>query len=158
MEVGIVIIFCNNEEQIGKYFFIEQINASEKIEFCLVDNDSKDRTLQLLQEIKDACPSQLSIVEIKKNISENSAIKAGVRYMLNHFNLKHIGFIYVNSIYQKEKHLNTLIESMFENQEYIIDYNIKMIEKRQMHKTLSKSVFSVADYLEEIKNDDNVII
>ena len=151
MKVGIVIIFYNNEEQIGKHFFIEQINASETIEFCLIDNNSKDRTLQLLEEIKHACTSQLSIVEIKKNIPKNLAIKAGVRYMLNHFNLKHIGFININSICQKEEHLNTLIESMCENQEYIIEYNTKMIEKRQKHKTLSQSVFSVADYLEEIK-------
>lgn len=151
MELGIVIIFYNNEEQIEKHFFIKQINASETVEFCLVDNDSKDKTLRLLQEIKQACPSQVSIVEIKKNISKNLAVKAGVRYMFNHFDLKHIGFVNINSIYQKEEHLNSLIESICENLEYIIDYNKKVIEKRQMQKTLFNSVFSVADYLEKKK-------
>ena len=155
MNIGIIIIFNNNEEQIEKHFFIEQINSSKAIELCLVDNNSKDKTLQLLHDIKEVCPSKVSVVEIKKHSSEDAAKRAGARYMFNQFNLKHIGFVDVNTIYKKGETLNALIESLCENQELIINANLRVIESQKVKRTLFKSIFSVVDYLKKIKTNTN---
>ncbi|WP_299120296.1 glycosyltransferase [uncultured Winogradskyella sp.] len=156
MKIGIIIIFNNNEEQIEKRFFMEQINACDTIELCLVDNNSKDQTLQLLQDIKEACPARVSVVEIKKYSSEDAAKKAGARYMFNQFDLKHIGFINVNAAHQKSETLNMLIESICKNHESIIDVNLRIIENQEIKQTLFKNVFSVVDYLKKVKTNNNL--
>lgn len=150
MKIGIIMIFHNNEEQIDKPFFIEQINLSESIELCLVDNDSKDKTLSFLKEIKDACSSQVSIVEIKKNTTEDVAKRAGARYMFNQFNLKHIGFVNVTELQQKGQQLNTIIENLCLNKESLIDLNLKTIAALNTKQTFFKSIFSLVDYLRNI--------
>ena len=150
MKIGIIIIFHNNEKQINKSFLIKQINEAQTIELCLVDNESKDKTLQLLKDIKDACLSNVTVVEIKKQVSENAAKRAGSRYMFNQFNLRHIGFINVNAINEKDQYLNALIEIVSSNKDVIIDFNKKTIENQSIKPTLFKTVFSVVDYIKQI--------
>lgn len=93
MKIGVIIIFKNNYDAIDKDFIIHQINASKRIEFCLVDNDSEDNTIAQLNDIKEICTTKVSVLEIKKWPSEVTAKRAGARYMFNQFNLKHIGFL-----------------------------------------------------------------
>ncbi len=154
MKIGVIIIFRDNELQIEKQFFIEQINEYDTIEFCLVDNNSNDKTLLLLMEIKETCSSQVSVVEIKKQISVEAAKKAGARYMFNQFNLKHIGFVDANSMQQGHT-LNMLIATIYRNKESIIDTNLKAIEDQKIKQTLFKSIFSIVDYLQNIKRKTN---
>jgi GT2 family glycosyltransferase len=154
MKIGIIVIFNNNEDQIDKRFFIKQINASETIELCLVDNESKDKTLRLLKDIKEACLSNVSVVEIKKHSSEEAAKRAGARYMFNQFNLKHIGYINVNSILTNDEDLNTLIESVCTNQEFIRDLNLRIIENQEVKQTLFKSIFSIVEYLNKLNTNN----
>jgi predicted glycosyltransferase involved in capsule biosynthesis len=155
MKIGIIIIFDNNEELIEKHFVIEQIKSCETMELCLVDNNSKDKTLQLLKDIKEACPSRISVVQIKKFSSEGAAKRAGARYMFNQFDLRHIGFINVNDIHKNGETLNELIKNLYENQELIINTNVKVIENQDIKQTLFKSIFSVAEYLKRIKTNTN---
>ncbi len=154
MKIGVIIIFRDNELQIEKQFFIEQINEYDTIEFCLVDNNSNDKTLLLLKEIKETCSTQVSVVEIKKQNSIEAAKKAGARYMFNQFNLKHIGFVDANSMQQGHT-LNMLIATIYRNKESIIDTNLKAIEDHKIKQTLFKSIFSIVDYLQNIKRKTN---
>ena len=157
MKIGIIIVFETNENQIERQFFIDQINQSKSIEFCLVDNDSKDKTLQLLKYIKEVCFSNVSVVEIKKNSSEEVAVRAGARFMFNNYNLKHIGFISVNAINAKNYNLTDLIETVCSNKDFIIDYNVKTIENKAIRPTLFKRVFSVIDYINNLSTNVNII-
>ncbi len=154
MKIGVIIIFHDNELHIEKRFLIEQINECNAIEFCLVDNNSKDKTLQLLMEIKETCSSHISVVEIKKQNSVDTAKKAGARYMFNQFNLRHIGFVDANSI-QEGHTLNMLVASICRNKQSIIDTNLKVIENQKIKQTLFKSIFSVVEYLQNIKMKTN---
>lgn len=155
MKIGLIIIFHHNETQIDKGFFIEKINQSEAIELCLVDNNSKDYTLNMLKEIKEACSNCVSVVEIKKKVSEGAAKRAGARYMFNQFNLKHIGFINANAIEKQRENLNMVVESFFTNKNSLIDFNLIAIEEKDMKQTFFKSVFSVVEYLKQIKTNTN---
>lgn len=154
MKIGVIIILHDNELQIEKQFFIEQINECNTIEFCLVDNNSKDKTLQLLMEIKETCSTHVSVVEIKKQNSVDAAKKAGARYMFNQFNLRHIGFVDANAM-QRGHTLNMIIASIYRNKESIIDTNLKAIENQKIKQTLFKSIFSVVEYLQNINRKTN---
>jgi glycosyltransferase involved in cell wall biosynthesis len=156
MKIGIIMIFHNNEAQIDKDILVEQINYFETIELCLVDNDSKDQTLSLLQDIKDVSTSDVSIVEIKKNTSEDAAKRAGARYMFNQFNLKHIGFVNVTELHEEGQQLNTLVEDLCLNKVALIDLNLKIIEEQDIKQTLFKNIFSLVDYLKNINRNHTI--
>jgi len=92
MKTGIIIIFHNYAEEIDKDFFKEHISKADDVEICLVNNNSNDSTYQLLKEIGEKCKN-VSVVNINKFKTDNSAIRAGVRYLVNQFNLREIGYI-----------------------------------------------------------------
>ncbi|MDP5081623.1 MAG: glycosyltransferase [Winogradskyella sp.] len=156
MKIGIIMIFHNNEAQIDKEILVEHINASDTIELCFVDNDSKDQTLSLLQDVREACASHISIVEIKKNTSEDAAKRAGARYMSNQFNLKHLGFVNVTALHEKGQKLNTLIENLCLNKVALIDLNLRTIEEQETKQTFFKSIFPLVDYLKNININSTV--
>ncbi|NRR90111.1 glycosyltransferase [Winogradskyella undariae] len=157
MKIGIIIIFHNNETDIDKSFFIDQIKSSEHIEICFVDNESKDETLNHLDDIKEVCPDKVSVIEIKRNVSEIAATKAGARYMFNEFNLKHIGYVNANALKRNGLILSTLIKRFCTHKDVIIDFNLKIIKDQEIKKTLFKSVFSVVEYLQHIEKSSLVI-
>ncbi|WP_290470252.1 glycosyltransferase [Lacinutrix sp. MedPE-SW] len=87
MKIGIIIIFHNNEDDIDTKYFIDKISQTKHLELCFVNNESRDSTYQLLEEIKYQC-SNVSIVNIKKFKSDVSAVRAGARYMFSQYDLE----------------------------------------------------------------------
>ncbi|MBQ0788467.1 MAG: glycosyltransferase [Oceanihabitans sp.] len=153
MKIGIIIIFHNNEKEMDPSFLIEQINQTSNLELCLVNNDSKDNTYEVLKNIKEACDN-VSVVNVRKFKSDISAVKAGARFMLNAFNLKHLGYVSINMLNTKYHGLNGLIKMIAENQDVINDYNCKNLKKK---KTLFQSLFSVIDYLKNLEIENPFI-
>ena len=153
MKIGIIIIFHNNERDIDSNFFIGHFNKADNIEMCLVNNDSRDNTYQILKEIKKECKN-VSVVNIRKFKSDLSAVRAGARYLFNQFDLNHIGYVSVNMLNTHQFHdLNDLIKAISENQDVILRYSIKVLEKQETKQTLFQSLFSVIDYLKKINTD-----
>ncbi|WP_340155773.1 glycosyltransferase [uncultured Winogradskyella sp.] len=153
MKTGIIIIFHNNEKEMDIDYFIHQIKQTRNLELCLVNNDSKDNTYDLLRDVKDECDN-VSVVNVRKFKSDMSAVKAGARFMFNEFNLKHLGYVSTNMLNIKYHGLNGLIEVITENQDAILNYNMKTLKKKQ---TLFQSVFSLLDYLKKIKENNTFI-
>jgi hypothetical protein len=152
MKIGIIIIFHNNEKNINRELFSEQINKTQNIKLCMVNNCSDDKTFQILKEIKEKCESKVSIVDIKKNVSESSAKRAGARYMFNQFELNHIGYINTNSIDFKKDDLYNLIKNICDNKKEILEYNIEILKEKEVKQTMFQSLFSVIEYLKNIKS------
>ncbi|AUC82544.1 glycosyltransferase [Lacinutrix sp. Bg11-31] len=150
MKTGIIIIFHNNEKDIDINVFIEQIKQTSNLELCLVNNDSRDNTFQLLKEIKEAS-SNVSVVNVKKIKSDVSAVRAGARFMSNQFNLIHLGYVAVNSLNTNKHGLNGLIKAIAENQEVLLDYNLEILKRKNIKLTLFQSLFSIIDYLKKLK-------
>ena len=98
MKLGIIIICHNNENDINIDNCVKYLNKVKDIEICLVNNNSKDNTYNVLKEIKEYC-NHVSLVDIKKFKSDNSAVKAGARFMSSQFNLKYLGVFYISIIY-----------------------------------------------------------
>ncbi|MBT8393456.1 MAG: glycosyltransferase [Flavobacteriaceae bacterium] len=156
MKIGIIIIFHNNEKEIDRDCFIEHSNLAENLELCLVNNDSKDNTFKILQEIKEVC-ANVSVVNIKKLKSEIAAVRAGARYMFNQFDLQHIGFVSTNSLNTNQHGLNELIKRISENQKVILKYNINTLEKKEIKQTLFQSLFSVIEYLKQLNEENHIV-
>lgn len=111
MKIGIVIMFHNNEKNINKTIFIEELNRLQNVEICFVNNDSKDKTFNKLKDIEETC-ANVSIINIKKYQQIKPAIRAGVRYLSNTFNITNI--VYIN---YKHINLNELKNIIINNQD-----------------------------------------
>jgi glycosyltransferase involved in cell wall biosynthesis len=156
MKIGVIIIFRNNQEEIDLDFIINQSNEAKNIELCLVNNDSKDGTYEILKEIK-ACCTNVSVVNIKSLKSESSAVKAGARYMFNNHDLKHIGYLSVNSLKNNYKGLDILIKVISDNHYEIIQYTINVRKNREIRQTLFQNLFSVIEYLKNINQGSQIV-
>jgi len=148
MKLGIIIICYNNENDIDIGSCIKYLNKVKDIEICLVNNNSKDNTYNVLKEIKEYC-GHVSIVDIKKFKSDNSAVKAGARFMSSQFNLKYLGFINTNAIREYEN-LYLLIKAIGDSQVDISKYNQSDLNKKGIKLTMFQSLFPVMDYLAKI--------
>lgn len=148
MKIGIIIICYNNENDIDISLCVEHLNKVKDIEICLVNNNSKDNTYDVLKEVKERCEN-VSIVDIKKFKSDTSAVKAGARFMSSQFDLKYLGFINTNMISEYEN-LCLLIKAIGDNQVYISKYNQSYLNKKGIKLTMFQSLFPVMDYLAKI--------
>lgn len=146
MKLGIIIICYNNAKDFDIDFFINYSNKLKNLEICLVNNDSKDNTYDLIKMIKEQCKN-VSVVNIKKHKSDTSAVRAGARFMFNHFNIKHLGYIINLNKYE----INSLIQTISNNQNAILNYNLSVLNMKETRQTLFQSLFSVTDYLSKLK-------
>ena len=147
MKVGIIIIFYNNEKDIDISLLSEQLNNCINIDFCFINNSSNDGTYHVLSEIKQVSKSNISIVDIKKHVSEQLAIKAGVRYMSNYFQINHFGFLNMEALRNDSKKIQEIIIDVNNNRDVMISHSLKKIENIKIKHPFYNSIFSVLEYL-----------
>ncbi|WP_040280351.1 hypothetical protein [Psychroserpens damuponensis] len=155
MKTGIIIVFHNYENDINTNQLINYCHELKSIQFCFVNNDSKDNTYLLLEDIKDLCDN-VSIVNIKKFKSDISAVKSGARYMFNHFKLQHIGYINSNVFNKQSEDLSQVMKTIGDHQETIIKYDKEQNVNQHKRKTLFQKLFSVVDYLAILEQERHV--
>lgn len=148
MKIGIIIICYNNENDIDIDQCAKYLNELKDIEICLVNNDSKDNTYNLLEELKEHCVN-VSILDIKRFKSDNSAVRAGARFMSNQFSLKYLGYVNSNSLF-KYHSIVLLFKAIRDNQVDILNYNQSFLNKKGIRLTMFQSLFPVMDYLEKM--------
>ena len=109
MKKGIVIVFSEDEDRIYKDE-IKNLSNQKDIKLCLVNNGSKDSTLQILKSVKDDLESNcIFIIDIKKNMGINTAAKAGARFLFSIGDLKYIVYLSSNILgYFKNKQFEVL--------------------------------------------------
>ena len=154
MKLGIIIICYNNQYDIHVNHCVELLHKIKDIEICLVNNNSQDRTLDVLKEIRERCDN-VSVVDVKKNKSGNSAIKAGARFMSSQFNLKHLGFIDAKKMNEYED-LCLLIKDIKDREKDITNYDQSFLNTKGIKLTMFQSLFSVMDYLMKISNENQL--
>lgn len=149
MKIGVIIIFRNNESSIKVENLAKYMQSTDFVKFCLVDNNSKDSTMQLLNEIKENCTDKVEIVEIKKMVSESMAKRAGARYLSSNYNLKYVGFINLDSVQNRGENLESILEQIAQNDSYVNDLKT-LIDKNNTKQNFIKGVFSIVDSIKEI--------
>ncbi|ARV10194.1 hypothetical protein BTO05_11305 [Winogradskyella sp. PC-19] len=148
MKLGIIIIFRNNADKIDIEAISKSLKSVSDLVLCVVDNQSKDDTLEKLKEVRENS-SNVEVVEIKKHSTLEAAKKAGARFMFNTYNLKHLGFIDVNAIEKNTLDVNNVIELVCQSQGSIIDFDKELKRETQVRQTFFKSIFSVLDFLKQ---------
>tara|TARA_B100000787_G_scaffold123022_1_gene92537 strand:+ start:159 stop:584 length:426 start_codon:yes stop_codon:yes gene_type:complete len=139
MKKGIVIVFSEDEDRINKDE-LKNLSNHKNIELCLVNNGSKDHTLEVLNAVKDTLESSsISIIDIKKNIKTIAAVKAGARYLFSVEDLKYI-------IYLKSNILSYLKNRQFEVLKKIENEFVSSFLKKNSRKKIRK-LYSSKDFL-----------
>lgn len=151
MNIGILIIFSNNEKEINNTLLNGLLTIQEQSLICLVNNASKDETLEKLLTFKESLPN-INIIDIKINKGNKAAIKAGVRFLCNQKELQHIGFLNFEKM-GSLKNLNKIIQAVKMNKELITHYNLKEQIDKQTQRSLLKNVFSIVEYLNSVHFD-----
>jgi len=157
MKTGIIIIFHNYAEEIDKDFFKEHISKADDVEICLVNNNSNDSTYQLLKEIGEKCKN-VSVVNINKFKTDNSAIRAGVRYLVNQFNLREIGYIDTSLLLPNQKELNKVLKVIIEEHDEILKYKNQVSQQKKIKQSMFQCVFSLQECMTVFKNERHVLI
>jgi len=149
MRIGIIIIFHDNEVEIDANHCIQCLKHANKLEICLVDNNSMDNTQEVLKEIKEECHN-ISLVNIKKFKSDAAAVRAGARFMINNFDLNHLGYVSVNSLNKEIFGLNNMIKALQENQARITDHCVSNSSLQKTNRTIFQNIFPVMDCFEKV--------
>ena len=105
MKTSVIIIFKNNVSFIKDLW----IQKTESI-LCLINNASEDNTYEALLELSNKTTFKLHIIDIKKDQGLNKAIRAGIRYLENRFEITNTTTININETSNKTK-LNKLLKS-----------------------------------------------
>jgi glycosyltransferase involved in cell wall biosynthesis len=138
MKKGIVIVFSEDENRINKDE-LRNLSNTKNTELCLVNNGSKDNTLEVLNEVKDNLEStSISIIDIKKNIRTIAAVKAGSRYLFSIADLSYIVYLKSNILsYFKNRQFEIL--KKIEN-EFVINF-LKEANRKNIKKFFSSKDF-----------------
>lgn len=141
MKKGIIILFSDDENKINKDQFTNLFNQKD-IKLCLVNNGSKDNTLEVLESVKDELePSSISIIDIKKDKGTNAAVKAGARYLHSSGDLKCIMYFKSNMLtYFEDVKAQFEILKKIENR-----FNDRLSQAK--NRKNAKNIFSYKDFL-----------
>lgn len=93
MKTGIIIPCYNEEKRLDQEAFVNFIKEHTDYHLCFVNDGSKDNTLGVLRSMKEAVPTRISIVDVKKNSGKATAVRAGARFLYSRENISCIGFI-----------------------------------------------------------------
>ncbi|MEY8850077.1 family 2 glycosyl transferase [Psychroserpens sp. XS_ASV72] len=147
MKTGIIIVFHNYENELHPKVLVNQIQKIVHVPLCLVNNDSKDETYDILKDVRDLCQN-VSVVNIKKFKSDMSAVRAGARFLLSQYQLKHLGYINTNLISSNLGFVPFLeVFAAYHND--IISMGISN-QKPSKQKT-TQPLFSVVDEVQKLK-------
>ena len=156
MKTGIIIIFHNYEELLDKSFFIDHFNKAEEVEICLVNNNSKDNTLELLKEISEKCEN-VSVVNINKYKNEIYAIRAGVRYLVNQFNLREIGYIDTMFLSSNQIELNKVLKVVIDHHDTILACKNQVGQQKKIKQSMFHSIFSLLECMKVFKEEQKIL-
>ncbi len=93
MKTGIIIPCYNEEKRLNQEAFISFIHENEDYHLCFVNDGSKDKTLDVLYNMKDQAPDSISVIDVKKNSGKATAVRAGARFLYSQSHISNIGFM-----------------------------------------------------------------
>ncbi len=93
MKTGLIIPCYNEGERINSKAFIEFIKTTDNYHLCFINDGSTDNTIEILKEMKRACPEQVSIINMLINKGKAAAVRNGAKYLYTFNDIEYIGFI-----------------------------------------------------------------
>ncbi|MEM5563784.1 response regulator [Psychroserpens sp. AS72] len=91
--VGVVIPCYNEEERLLSDEFISYIDKNSGYHLCFVNDGSKDKTLEVLQDLQKGREDFITIYDCEKNGGKAEAVRLGMLHMAKKEDLDYIGFL-----------------------------------------------------------------
>ena len=91
--VGVVIPCYNEEERLLSDPFLSFIDKNSGYHLCFVNDGSKDKTLDLLQELQKGRDHFITVYNCEKNGGKAEAVRLGMLHMAQKEDLDYIGFL-----------------------------------------------------------------
>jgi len=89
-----IIVPCYNEEnRLDRQAFIDFIKSHSYYLLCFVNDGSSDNTITVLNEIKEARPNQVHVLDMPVNGGKAAAVRAGALHLEEFTDADYIGFI-----------------------------------------------------------------
>ena len=91
--VGVVIPCFNEEKRLFSKEFINYIDKNSGYHLCFVNDGSTDKTLEVLNNLRQGREDFITIYNCKKNGGKAEAVRQGMLYMTKREDLDYIGFL-----------------------------------------------------------------
>ena len=89
-----VIIPCYNEANEFRFQkYHNFLSFSSQVILCFVNDGSTDKTLTVLEELKNHFPAKVHVISNEKNLGKAESIRNGVRYCNERFDFKTMGYL-----------------------------------------------------------------
>jgi CheY-like chemotaxis protein len=91
--VGVVIPCYNEEERLLSKEFTDYIDKNSGYHLCFVNDGSKDKTLEVLNNLRKGREDFITVYDCEKNGGKAEAVRQGMLYMAKQDDLDYIGFL-----------------------------------------------------------------
>ncbi|RNC86506.1 MAG: glycosyltransferase [Winogradskyella sp.] len=91
--VGVVIPCYNEEERLLSNEFLSFVNQNSGYHLCFVNDGSKDKTLEVLNDLQKGREDFISVYNCEKNGGKAEAVRLGILHMAKKSDLDYIGFL-----------------------------------------------------------------
>ena len=89
-----IVIPCYNEEKgISKSEYSNFLENNLEAFICFVNDGSTDKTLEVLNVLKEKHPIQIHILSLEKNSGKAEAVRAGINHCNINFQHQYIGYL-----------------------------------------------------------------
>lgn len=91
--VGVVIPCYNEEERLLSKEFLDFVDKNSGYHLCFVNDGSKDKTLEVLNNLRKGRENFITVYDCEKNGGKAEAVRLGMLHMAKHEDLDYIGFL-----------------------------------------------------------------
>ncbi|MFI1743389.1 response regulator [Thalassobellus sediminis] len=91
--VGVVIPCYNEEERLLSKEFTDYIDKNSGYHLCFVNDGSKDKTLEVLNDLRKGREDFITVYNCEKNGGKAEAVRLGMLHMAKKTDLDYIGFL-----------------------------------------------------------------
>ncbi|MFK7810888.1 MAG: glycosyltransferase [Maribacter sp.] len=91
--VGVVIPCYNEEERLLSSEFKAFAHKNLGYHLCFVNDGSTDNTLEVLRELRDSNPNNISVYNCKKNSGKAEAVRQGMQHLIKDPQFDYVGFL-----------------------------------------------------------------
>jgi glycosyltransferase involved in cell wall biosynthesis len=126
-KISIIIPCYNEENRLNKAPFLDLLHFHNDIELILVNDGSKDKTLDLLEDIRHAAPDKVVVISLPENKGKANAVFKGFEQALSHSRAAYIGYLDADLSTGFEEFLKLAAIAERDKADYIFGSRIKML-------------------------------
>jgi glycosyltransferase involved in cell wall biosynthesis len=77
-EIWVVVPCYNEAKRLNLEAFVKELESSPRLGFVMVNDGSRDETLEVLENLRQLAPEQVRVVALEKNSGKAEAVRRGV--------------------------------------------------------------------------------